>query len=85
MGTSRAQYHLRQVGVFLNLHFISKPEGAFFIWEPSSVDLAGGKNEILSEAWHTKLSEVAEAVRDHSRRLTAGKAALEEAADKQEL
>ena len=26
MGTSRAQYHLRQVGVFLDLHFINKPE-----------------------------------------------------------
>ena len=26
MGTSRAQYHLRQVGVFLNLHFLNKPE-----------------------------------------------------------
>lgn len=25
-GGSRAQYHLRQVGVFLNLHFINKPE-----------------------------------------------------------
>ena len=26
MGTSRAQYHLRQVGVFLNLHILNKPE-----------------------------------------------------------
>ncbi|MDX1795137.1 MAG: NADPH-dependent FMN reductase [Hydrogenovibrio sp.] len=26
MGTSRAQYHLRQVGVFLNLHFVNQPE-----------------------------------------------------------
>jgi len=26
MGTSRAQYHLRQVGVFLDLHFVNKPE-----------------------------------------------------------
>ena len=25
-GTARAQYHLRQTGVFLNLHFINKPE-----------------------------------------------------------
>ncbi|PRQ55491.1 putative oxidoreductase [Rosa chinensis] len=28
-GSGRAQYHLRQVGVFLNLHFINKPE--FFL------------------------------------------------------
>jgi chromate reductase len=26
MGTSRAQYHLRQVCVFLNLHLLTKPE-----------------------------------------------------------
>ena len=26
MGTSRAQYHLRQVCVFLNLHVLNKPE-----------------------------------------------------------
>lgn len=26
MGTSRAQYHLRQVGVFLDLRFLNKPE-----------------------------------------------------------
>lgn len=26
MGTSRAQYHLRQVSVFLNLHLLNKPE-----------------------------------------------------------
>ena len=26
MGTARAQYHLRQVGVFLNLHILNKPE-----------------------------------------------------------
>ncbi len=26
MGTSRAQYHLRQVGVYLNLHILNKPE-----------------------------------------------------------
>jgi chromate reductase len=26
IGTARMQYHLRQVGVFLNLHFLNKPE-----------------------------------------------------------
>lgn len=25
-GGSRAQYHLRQMGVFLDLHFLNKPE-----------------------------------------------------------
>ena len=26
LGTGRAQYHLRQIGVFLDLHFLNKPE-----------------------------------------------------------
>ena len=26
LGTARAQYHLRQIGVYLNLHFLNKPE-----------------------------------------------------------
>lgn len=26
LGTARMQYHLRQIGVFLNLHFLNKPE-----------------------------------------------------------
>ncbi len=26
IGTGRMQYHLRQIGVFLNLHFMNKPE-----------------------------------------------------------
>ena len=26
IGTARMQYHLRQIGVFLNLHFMNKPE-----------------------------------------------------------
>ncbi len=26
LGTARAQYHLRQIGVFLNLHFVNRPE-----------------------------------------------------------
>ncbi len=26
LGTGRMQYHLRQIGVFLNIHFLNKPE-----------------------------------------------------------
>lgn len=26
LGSARAQYHLRQVGVYLNMHFVNKPE-----------------------------------------------------------
>ena len=35
MGTSRAQYHLRQVGVFLDLHFVNKPEVFVNAFSPS--------------------------------------------------
>lgn len=33
-GGGRSQYHLRQVGVFLNLHFINKPELFVKAFEP---------------------------------------------------
>jgi len=33
-GGGRAQYHLRQVGVFLDLHFINKPELAIQAFQP---------------------------------------------------
>ncbi|KAK6928910.1 NADPH-dependent FMN reductase-like, partial [Dillenia turbinata] len=33
-GGSRAQYHLRQIGVFLDLHFINKPELFIKAFEP---------------------------------------------------
>ncbi len=31
-GTSRAQYHLRQVGVYLNWHFVNRPEVNVNLW-----------------------------------------------------
>ena len=40
MGTSRAQYHLRQVSVFLNLHLLTKPE-VFFNAFTGSFDADG--------------------------------------------
>ncbi|XP_071712733.1 NADPH:quinone oxidoreductase-like [Rutidosis leptorrhynchoides] len=33
-GGGRGQYHLRQVGVFLDLHFINKPEFVLYAYEP---------------------------------------------------
>lgn len=33
-GGGRAQYHLRQIGVFLDLHFINKPEFFLKAFEP---------------------------------------------------
>lgn len=33
-GGGRAQYHLRQIGVFLDLHFINKPELTVHAFQP---------------------------------------------------
>lgn len=41
MGTSRAQYHLRQVGVYLDLRFLNKPE--VFVNAFSGVFAADGR------------------------------------------
>ena len=41
MGTSRAQYHLRQVGVYLDLHFVNKPEVFVNAFAPTSFDADG--------------------------------------------
>jgi chromate reductase len=40
VGTARAQYHLRQMGVFLDLHFVNKPE-VMVGTAPSKFDAAG--------------------------------------------
>lgn len=46
MGTSRAQYHLRTMGVFLNLHFVNK-EACFNIWDgTNTVDMADWKVKV---------------------------------------
>lgn len=41
MGASRAQYHLRQVGVYLDLHFVNKPEVFVNAFAPTSFDADG--------------------------------------------
>ncbi len=40
LGTARAQYHLRQIGVFLNMRFVNKPE-VFIGGAASKFDAAG--------------------------------------------
>lgn len=40
VGTARAQYHLRQIGVFLDLRFVNKPE-VMVGMAPSKFDAAG--------------------------------------------
>ncbi|CAE7893706.1 unnamed protein product [Symbiodinium sp. KB8] len=74
MGTSRAQYHLRTMGVFLNLHFVNK-EACFNIWDgTNTVDMADWKVK-EDGAWTELLVAHAQAVQQHAQRLVLGKEA----------
>jgi chromate reductase len=42
-GASRAQYHLRQVGVYVNLLLLNKPEVQIQAFAPGTCDLATGE------------------------------------------
>ncbi|XAR63536.1 NAD(P)H dehydrogenase (quinone) [Bertholletia excelsa] len=55
-GGSRSQYHLRQIGVFLDLHFINKPEFFLKAHEPPSKFDAEGN--LVDEAAKEKLKQV---------------------------
>jgi chromate reductase len=65
MGTSRAQYHLRQVCVYLNLHVLNQPEvfaNAFAGGFDANGNLTDGtiqdnirKQLAALQAWHARL------------------------------
>ncbi len=62
MGTSRAQYHLRQICVFLDLHPLNKPE-VFSNAFSSSFDADGNLlDETIKGLIKTQLAALAEAV-----------------------
>ena len=55
-GGGRSQYHLRQIGIYLDLHFINKPE--FFLnafQPPAKFD---GDGNLIDESVNEKLKEV---------------------------
>ncbi|EEF49551.1 NADPH:quinone oxidoreductase, putative [Ricinus communis] len=66
-GGGRSQYHLRQVGVFLDLHFINKPEFFLNAFQPPAKFDSDG-NLIDAEA-NERLKGVLVALRDFSLRL----------------
>ncbi len=72
MGTSRAQYHLRQVAVFLNMHVLNKPE-IFVVNAPGKFDDAG---RLADEPTRALVAQQLAALRDWVRLLQAGRAAL---------
>ncbi|KAB2594869.1 NADPH:quinone oxidoreductase [Pyrus ussuriensis x Pyrus communis] len=66
-GGGRSQYHLRQVGVFLDLHFINKPE--FFLnafQPPAKFD---GDGNLIDEQSKQRLKEVLLALQSMTLRL----------------
>lgn len=55
-GGDRSQYHLRQIGVYLDLHFINKPEFFLNVFQkPAKFDTEGN---LTDEGTKEKLKEV---------------------------
>ncbi|KAL9321811.1 hypothetical protein ACSQ67_009864 [Phaseolus vulgaris] len=55
-GGGRSQYHLRQIGVFLDLHFINKPEFFINAFQPPAKFNSDG--DLIDEEAKNKLKEV---------------------------
>lgn len=64
MGTSRAQYHFRQIAVFLNLHLLMKPELCVNAFEPGVFDLATA--ELKDPKTHERVQHLVEALVEYS-------------------
>ncbi|MCO5550640.1 hypothetical protein L7F22_004129 [Adiantum nelumboides] len=66
-GGSRAQYHLRQIGVFLDLHFINKPEVFVKSYEePTKFDSHGN---LIDADTRARVRQLLAALRSFSLRL----------------
>ena len=55
-GGGKAQYHLRQIGVFLDLHFINKPEFSLNAFLPPAKFNSDG--DLIDEEIKNKLKQV---------------------------
>ncbi|HEY0522391.1 MAG TPA: NAD(P)H-dependent oxidoreductase [Stellaceae bacterium] len=67
LGTARAQYHLRQILVFLDMHPINKPE-VMIAAASGKFDAAG---QLTDETTRDFVRQLLTALRDWTRRLTA--------------
>ena len=63
----QARNVLRQSGIFLNLHFLNKPEVSFAIGDPSNFDKETG--ELISEKGIERMQELLESLAQWTRRL----------------
>lgn len=68
LGTARAQYHLRQIGVFLNMRFVNKPE-VFIGAAGTKFDAAGN---LTDETAKGLIKDLLVALVDWTRRLKGG-------------
>ncbi|XP_015876232.2 NADPH:quinone oxidoreductase [Ziziphus jujuba] len=66
-GGGRSHYHLRQIGVFLDIHFINKPEFYLNAFQPPAKFDAEGN--LVDEATKEKLKEVLLALKAFTLRL----------------
>ncbi|MBA0700708.1 hypothetical protein Goari_022650 [Gossypium aridum] len=66
-GGARSHYHLRQVGVFLDLHFINKPEFYLNAFEPPAKFDSDGN--LIDEASKEKMKQVLVALQAFTLRL----------------
>jgi chromate reductase len=64
-GTTRAQYHLRQMGVFLDMHFVNKPE-VLIAQAPQKFDAEG---QLTDPSARDFIAQLIVALRDFSLKL----------------
>lgn len=67
MGTSRAQYHLRQIGVYLDLHFVNKPE----VFANAFAGTFAADGSLIDERIQTAIKQQLQALVQLSRQVTA--------------
>jgi len=65
LGTARAQYHLRQIGVFLDLHFLNKPE----VMIGQSMAKFDAQGRLTDEDTRARIAGLVGALADWARRL----------------
>ncbi|KAL7607401.1 NAD(P)H:quinone oxidoreductase [Lactuca sativa] len=70
-GGGRSQYHLRQIGVFLDLHFINKPEFVLNAFQPPAKFDSDGN--LIDPQSKERLKSVLLSLRDFTLRLQKGK------------
>eukprot|EP00850_Spirogloea_muscicola_P018693 SM000174S03348 [mRNA] locus=s174:128261:129033:+ [translate_table: standard] len=75
LGTSRAQLHLRQIGIYLNVHFLNKPDGLRVRRnvEPPAFNDSG---DLKDEKTRKRLEDLLESLALWSIRLSKGKEVL---------